>query len=353
MRQMKSVSLSWRNIVAVSASMNEVTFHRAIHFLLSISLVSWPVSFLNPAQSAAQQAPAGSPAAEKRSMEELRADVTFATGGDPDWMAVANDAVWVSISSLNRVTRLDGSTNAIGVSVAVNDPCSGLAAASGSLWIPSCGDHTLVRANLQTGRIEATIAASPADSEGCIAVGADSVWLTSDAKGVLSRIDPKTNSVVATIALPSGSYCPVFADGFLWVTSSDHSVLTHIDPATNHVVRQIPVGKNPRFATAGAGAVWTLNQGDSTISRVDTRTAKVVATIAEGLAGHGGEIAFGFGSVWITMIGVPVTRVDVATNTVVRQWHGDGGDSIRAGLGSIWLTHLKGGLVWRISPGRL
>jgi virginiamycin B lyase len=137
------------------------------------------------------------------------------------------------------------------------------------------------------------------------------------------------------------------------VTSSEHSVVARIDPIANQVIAQIPVGRNPRFATAGAHALWTLNQGDGTISRVNTSTAKVVATIPAGLPGPGGEIAFGFGSVWVTVVGIPVTRIDSAGNKVIRQWHGAGGDSIRAGLGSVWLTSLKAGVVWRVAPDKL
>lgn len=296
---------------------------------------------------------AGAPTPRKISMATLQPDAAFTLGGDPDWMAIADDAVWVSIASLNRVTQLQAEKNTIGPSVVVLDPCSGLVVAFGSLWIPSCGDHSLLRADVKAGKVEATIAASPANSEGCIASGAGSIWLATDRGTALARIDPGKNSVSARIALPSDSYCPVFADSFVWVTSSGHNVLSKVDPATNKVVKQIPVGQHPRFATFGAGAVWTLNQGDGTISRIDTATAKVVATVPAGLAGHGGEIAFGFGSVWVTMIGIPITRIEAATNSVVRQWHGDGGDSIRAGLGSIWLTNIKAGIVWRTSPDKL
>src|SRR5438477_10444221 len=90
--------------------------------------------------------------AEKRQMPDLKPEATFTLGGDPDWMAVAEDAVWVTTSSLNRVTRLDATSNSIGISIPVGDPCSGLAAGFGSLWIPSCADHTVVRANLKTGQ---------------------------------------------------------------------------------------------------------------------------------------------------------------------------------------------------------
>jgi streptogramin lyase len=297
--------------------------------------------------------PPGSATAARRPMTALKPDATFQVGGDADWMAVSDDAVWVSTGSLNRVTQLKAKGNVIGLKITVEKPCSGLVAGFGSLWIPSCGTHSLVRVDLQTGRIEATIPAGPVDSEGCIAIGAEGVWLATGTGGTLSRIDPKNNSVVASITVPSGSFCPVFADGFVWVTSTEHSVLTKVDPSTNHAVAEIPVGKNPLFATDGAGSVWTLNQGDGTVSRVDTKTGKLVANIQAGLPGHGGEIAFGFGSVWATLDKIPLTRIDARSNEVVRQWVGDGGDSIRTGLGSIWLTNLKAGLVWRISPDQL
>jgi hypothetical protein len=46
--------------------------------------------------------------------------------------------------------------------------------------------------------------------------------------------------------------------------------------------------------------------------------------IPAGLPGHGGEIAFGFGSVWATLEHISLTRFDASSNVVVRQWVGDG-----------------------------
>lgn len=288
-----------------------------------------------------------------RSMSTLVPVATFHVGGDPDWMAVADDSVWVTSSALNRVAQLVAAGNTIGLTVSVKEPCSGLVVGFGSLWSPSCGSRSLVRVDLKTGQVQATIPIGPANSEGCIAAGAGSIWLATSPAGILARIDPQTNSVVASIAVPSASSCPVFADGFVWVTSTKHNLVSKIDPSTNHVIAKIAVGRNPRFATAGAGSLWILNQGDGTVSRVDTKTGKLVANIPAGLSGHGGEITFGFGAVWATLDRTPITRIDVQTNTVTRQWTGNGGDSIRAGFGSIWLTNLKAGLVWRISPNTL
>jgi virginiamycin B lyase len=286
------------------------------------------------------------------SMSELRPQSTFTVKGHPDWMAVAPDSVWVTSSADNIVSQLKVD-NQLGATVSVSQPCSGLAVGFDSIWIPSCGQHTLIRADLTTGKIQATIPIGPANSEGGITVGAGSIWLMTNAAGVLSRIDPISNTVVASISTPAGSFCPLFADGFVWITSTENSVLTKVDPSTNKIVAQIPVGKNPRFLTHGADSIWTLNQGDGTITRVSLKANQRLTDIAANIAGPGGEIAFGFGSVWATVAKKPITRIDASTSRITSQWTGAGGDSIRTGFGSVWLTDYDGGKVWRLSPSSL
>jgi len=286
----------------------------------------------------------------RRAMADVHPTATFEVAGSPDWMALTDGAVWVTSSEVDHVVRLDAQANRVGVVVNVSKPCSGLAAGFGSIWIPSCGAHKLLRVDQRTGIVQAEIAVGPADSEGGIAIGAGSVWIASDKKGVLARVDPQTNKVAAEIDIPSGSFAPAFADSAVWITSTEHNLLTRVDPESNKAVVSIPIGPQPRFLTVGAGSVWTLNQGDGTISRVDTKSNKLIATIQAGIPGTGGEIAFGEGSVWATIFTIPITRIDPATNKVVQQWAGVGGDSIRVGLGSIWLTDLAHGKVWRIDP---
>jgi len=286
----------------------------------------------------------------KRSMADLHPEATFAVEGQPDWMVVTNDAVWVTSSNVNHVVRLDAATNRPTLIVTIDKPCSGLAAGFGAIWVPSCGAHTLVRVDPQTGKIVAQIPAGPADSEGGVTTGDGSVWLVTSKEGLLVRVDPQTNQVAAKIAIPSGSYVPAFAEGAVWISSTEHNLLTRVDARLNQVVASIPIGPQPRFLTAGAGSVWTLNQGDGTISRVDMKTNRLVATITAGIPGTGGEIAFGEGSVWATVFEVPMTRIDPASNAVIQQWVGRGGDSIRLGHGSIWLTDFAHAKVWRLNP---
>jgi streptogramin lyase len=288
----------------------------------------------------------------QHSMADLVPEATFAVEGRPDWMAVTKDAVWVASSNVNHVVRLDAKTGQPGTIVTVAEPCAGLAVGFGSVWIPSCGDHAVVRVDAETGAAQATVAAGPADDEGGIAVGAGSVWIVISKDSDLARIDPRTNAVTAHIRLPAGSFNPVFANDSIWVSSNTGGTLVRVDPVADKVVSETMVGPMPRFLTQGAGSVWVLNQGDGTIARVDGLTGKRTALIAAGIPGDGGEITFGDGAVWATVMGYPITRIDPVTNTVSGQWHGVGGDSIRVGHGSVWLTNLTGAKVWRLPVPR-
>jgi virginiamycin B lyase len=286
-------------------------------------------------------------------IERLIPEAVFAYPGAPDWIAV-DEAVWVSNAPKGTVAKLDPKTNSVAATIATgNRPCSGLTAAFGTLWVPNCGDKTIARVDLKTGAVTATVPTTVGNSEGSVAAGAGSIWLMTDAKGTLARFDPETNHVVAEIYVAPGSYGLAFGEDAVWVTSTDRSTVARVDPHTNLVVDTIAVGPAPRFIAVGGGAVWTLNQGDGSVSRIDPKTNKVAATIEVGVPGPGGDIAVGEGSVWVTSFEYPLSRIDPSTNAVVQQFFGKGGDAVRVGLGSVWLSNIEAGNVWRIDPRRV
>lgn len=284
---------------------------------------------------------------------KLTPDAVFDVPGVPDWLAI-DEQVWVSNAPKNSVSRLDPKTNKVLATITVGkEPGSGLVTGFGSLWVPNCGDGTISRIDLAKGEVTATFRCPVADSEGGLASGAGSVWVVKDSGDKLVRIDPAKNEIAAEIPIAAGSVAVAFGEGAVWITSPLKSVLTRVDPATNALVETIPVGPKPRFLTVGAGSIWTLNQGDGSLSRVDARTNELVATIEAGIPGGGGEIAFGEGSIWATVWEYPITRIDPATNTVVQQFTGAGGDSIRVGHGSVWLSNVRMGNVWRLDVQKL
>jgi virginiamycin B lyase len=291
----------------------------------------------------------------QRPMSTITPLAVFPIEGTPDWQVITEDSVWVTNGPKNTIHRLDAKTNTVVAAIEVGKrPCSGLAAGFGSIWVPNCGDNTLSRIDIKTNQVTATLPIGPANSEGGIAAGADSVWMLTDKKGILSRIDPATNKVTAQIEVPPGSFaCVVGDDGAVWISSTENNLLSRVDPKTNMMTDKITVGPQPRFLTAGAGSIWTLNQGDGTVSRVDVKTRKLVTNIPVGIPGTGGEIAFGEGYVWATVFEIPISQIDPASNKVIRQWRGPGGDSIRAALGSVWLSNLRQQNLWRIHPNQM
>ncbi len=286
-------------------------------------------------------------------LSELKPEAVIPIPGSPDWIAVG-ESVWVSNSPKGTVTRINPTTATVEQTLTgFRKPCSGLAIGFGSLWIPNCGDKTLDRVDLATGRVTKTVPMGVADSEGGIAVGAGSVWMMTDGTSTLSEIDPATDKVVSKTQLPAGCYTPLFGFESVWVTCTKQNTLIRVDPRTKGILATVPVGPQPRFLSAGEGAVWTLNQGDGTVTRVNPQTNRVAATIAVGIPGEGGDISAGEGSVWATSFGFPVSRIDPATNEVVQQFVGTGGDAIRAGGGLVWLSNYMLHTEWKIDPAKV
>jgi virginiamycin B lyase len=282
--------------------------------------------------------------------QSLKPSATFKIGKTADWVLVTDDAVWVGGSKPYSVQRIDPSTNKVVAKIGLSgEACSGLAFGFGSVWVPVCGKTpTLARVDVNTNQISAILRIGPAGAEGGITASSDSIWIVPDKKGTLSRIDPRSNTVRQRIVIPPGSYNPLFSDAMIWITGVDSNVLTVVDASSGDVLTSLPVGPKPRFLTSGDGSVWTLNQGDGTVSRVDTSTRKVTATIPVGIPGVGGEICYGADSIWTAKFSIPLTRIDAKTNKVSRQWVGRGGDALRFGHESIWLTDYYRGLLWRI-----
>jgi virginiamycin B lyase len=326
----------------------------AVAALLAFALAGCRHS--NPPSSEEKRKPAPPGIAEIQiAFSSLKPAATWKIGGRADWVASAPDAVWVAGSKPNSVQRIDPKTNKVVAAVALPaEACSGLAFAFDSLWVPLCSaTPSMVRVDSRTNQVIATLNIGPAGPEGGIAASADSIWLVTDKDGTLVRIDPATNEVRQKIRIAPGSFNPVFSDGAVWVSGFAANVLTAVDASTGEIRASIPVGPQPRFLAAQAGSVWTLNQGDGTVSRVDASTRKLVATIQAGLPGEGGDIACGAGSVWASLFELPLTRIDPATNKVIRQWKGPGGDSLRFGHNAIWLTDYHAGTLGRYPLGEL
>ena len=95
-----------------------------------------------------------------------------------------------------------------------------LAAGEGGVWALNQGDGTVTRIDPATNAVAATIDVGVPGTGGDIATGAGRVWVR--AKPVLlSAIDPSTNVVVERFGPPAGSGAVRVAGRHVWVTAHD------------------------------------------------------------------------------------------------------------------------------------
>jgi streptogramin lyase len=263
-------------------------------------------------------------------------------------MTSGDGGIWVSVRDTGTVIKIDGKTNKPADPVAVGQgPCAGLTTGFGSLIVPLCGVPAIARLNLKNNEVTVPFKGVSAAMVGPV-TGVSSIWIVSDARGTLTRIDPESNAAVADVPLGAKALAIAFGQGALWVATEKDELLK-INPYTVVTSEIIKVGKSPRSIAFGEGAVWTLNAGDGSISRVDTKTNKIANTIKLGVPVTGGQIVAGEGSIWVSAPGLPIARIDPRTNHVVQQFHGEGGGAMLIAQGAIWITATPKA-IWRLDP---
>jgi YVTN family beta-propeller protein len=162
-------------------------------------------------------------------------------------------------------------------------------------------------------------------------------------------IDPRTNSVVADVAVglrPSGL---AVGEGAVWVANEDASTVSRIDPGSRSVTDTIRVGAQATDVAVGSGAVWVANGDDETLTRIDSR----FDSVQDAIDLRGGAtlepqpvfaVATGNDTVWVTSGAHHVLRVDPQTDANVA--------SITVPLSPIALAYGEGAL-WVASAMRL
>jgi DNA-binding beta-propeller fold protein YncE len=205
----------------------------------------------------------------------------------------------------------------IPIGISSGDVVSGF----GSIWAASTFGGTVTRIDPATNEIMATIRvgrqtaafASNGAGSSYLGVSDDSVWVSLWGPDVVKRIDPLTNEVVARIEVDSYPHQAVFAGGFVWVPSEcgngGSGSLSKIDPAMNTVVEVFPVGDprgncnttyaGPEAMVEADGDLWMSVHNLDALVRFDVQTEAVVDVIH--LFGRAcGDLGAAEDSVWTT-----------------------------------------------------
>jgi YVTN family beta-propeller protein len=156
-----------------------------------------------------------------------------------------------------------------------------------------------------------------------IAIGEGSAWVTDIGGNTVSRIDPASGKVTATIKVGRGPRAIVIQEGVVWVANSLGNSISRIDPATNQVVRTIQVDLEPHTMAVGDGAVWVADWegGGFLVEKVDSTSGRTVHVT--GIVTHAPTedppLSLGGGSLWIGGIDGVLSRINPSSGKVSQQ----------------------------------
>lgn len=283
-------------------------------------------------------------------MQEAGA-LAIGTSGNADWVTVAGDSAWLANIGTG-ITRYDLTTGEIVGEIPTNDICLAMDEGFGSLWAGDCGTGQLLRIDIGTGALVATIDLpfSGMPSESSVAVADDGVWMLSPGgQPDLVRVDPATNLVAETFPAPSGATAVRAGGGSLWITRAAAGQLVRVDPATGEELAVIDVAPGSTFLAYGEGGVWTMGSTGEVV-HVDPATNSVVASIATGGDVYHGDIAVGGGYVWARLSETLFAQIDPRTDTVVARYGppSEGSGGIDADSQAVWVSDFLGQTLWRL-----
>lgn len=193
-----------------------------------------------------------------------------------------------------------------------------------------------------------------------VTAGPSGVWVLNRRSGRpddLVRVDPATDAVLARLQVGGGvSHLAVGEDGGVWLYRTgmtlDRPELVRVDPSTNRVADTIALPPGPPGIPTGAsallvagGSVWLADQ-QNRLFQVD-RASRRVREVTDGGSLAIEHLTFGGGWVCGTR-GLLLYRIDPRTGTVTMTVNNPDlhnampTDGLAAGAGQLWLYGLGG-----------
>jgi ABC-type transport system substrate-binding protein len=243
-----------------------------------------------------------------------RVSAELGADGTPRDIAFGPRSAWIVLSDRQRIVSVDPATRRITGHIGLPFPPGGIAAAGRAAWVSEDSGPRVVRivrrpngALAVDRQLSIEARGQRASSPSAVAVGAGSLWLTRGAEVV--RADERTGRVLHRFPTPVMAGLLVFHDGNVWAASSDSGLVVKIDPATNRIVAhtqlrswisdlavgdgfvwvpvvpagvvyklsvddlslkgQLPTGPDPESVSVGGGSVWIANTSAGSVTRLD------------------------------------------------------------------------------------
>lgn len=223
-----------------------------------------------------------------------------------------------------------------------------LATRGGPATPPRAHDNTLVRIDPGTGRLQKVMDVGRQPM--AVSAWSRTVWVYSNAAGVVSEIDAQTNRVLHTtpiLATPidlrtvAGPVLAADANGawIVGVESRGRSRLTLVPRGGGR--RAYPLDGLPEAVATDLGVVWVLTRGarHDRLFRLDPATGAMTAAATFPASDRVDSLAVGFGDVWVVSSSTATLyRVDPRLTAVDHVDLGRSAGRPAALFGAIWIS---------------
>jgi ABC-type transport system substrate-binding protein len=184
-------------------------------------------------------------------------------------LAVGGGVVWVPQDLGSEVLGFDEGTGQIARRLHVSGGgIAGIAYGAGSLWVAQ--DGVVSRVNARTGR---TLHRYPTPARWLVFADR-ALYAAAPGSGLVTKIDPVENRVVAHASLHPWITDLAVGGGFVWVSITPDDALFKLSETDLSVQGSIPAGPDPERISFGAGRIWIANSSANSISLVDEVSSK-------------------------------------------------------------------------------
>ena len=185
-----------------------------------------------------------------------------------------------------------------------------------------------------------------------VAAGAETIWVTSEADGTLTRLDPESGAEIGRpIQLGAGVSGVAVGGRWLWVTNPRRGQLLRIDLDSGRVLERIELGGAPGPIALGGGRVWVADEKGGGITAVNSEGGRIHR---RGLAPHAAplRLAVGAGGLWVSSASTGnVRRIDLSTTAPGEPIPvGRGPAGVTVAQGFVWVANSRSDTVSRVDP---
>jgi virginiamycin B lyase len=174
-------------------------------------------------------------------------------GGEPGAIASGGGAIWVADTTAAAVDRIDPATDRVIQTITLPWAQPGaIAFAAGRVWVADPAARLLAEIDPATGSLERTLSVDLQPS--AIATVGQAIWVAGYGAATVEELAAASGRVLARVRVGGSLTALAAGAGSLWAVGS--GTITRIDPLTAQVTATLSVTGTPDSLTIAGGRVW-------------------------------------------------------------------------------------------------